>query len=392
MLWWKSVMRTPRLCGMLMLAAAACAPPGTDLFTDPGAGDALRAELAANPDGPVAAVHRVWAQYLESKDGWFDCRPSEFWLESEQGTWTTPDGREVPLCYDLAGSMMWRPHSHEVLRIEPVEGLGRREYRITTRFRPEEPGGAQRTALVTVFAVRGGDSWKLAGALDRLTRSWRREIIGPFTYVIRPGHDFSRRRAQAAATFADSLADAFGVPRIGPLRYYLVADGDDMLRIFGYQPDTTYGTPGGRSLPGMIVSGDPAFGEKHGHEIAHHVIQPLQGRRLNIVASEGVPTWLGGTRGMHYPDALRALRSHLIAHPAATLDSLIADNGHPMHNPASALLAAMVHEHGGVGAIRRFLDSGPSLPELRKGVEEIFGTPWAAIAEEWKRRALDAPP
>ena len=372
--------------GVLALLLIACPAPASDPFTDPRAGDALRAELDSYPDGPVTAVHRLWTAYLESKADGFDCGPSDYWLASEQGTWTTPDGREYTLCYDLAGAMLGARREYAVLRIDPVPGTGGTEYSITTLF----PAGdiAGHDALVTVFAVREGDDWKLAGALGRLTRTWRQETVGRFTYIIRPGHVFSRERAQAAVAFADSLADAFGVPRIRPLRYYVVADADAMLHVMGYRPDTTYGGAGGRSLPGIIISGDPAFGEKHGHEIAHHVIQPLQGPRLHIVASEGVPTWLGGTRGMHYPDALLTLRAWLEEHPAATLDSVLADNGHPMHNPAAALLSAMVYEQGGVDAIRRFLDSGPTWPAFRAGVEEIFGASWKSVADEWRRRAM----
>ena len=384
-------MRAAWCWGMLVPALAACELTRTNHFTDSRAGDALRVELAAHPVGAVAEVHRAWTRYLESKDGRFDCRPSEYWLASEQGTWTTPDGRKVPLCYDLAGSMIGPQHKYEVIRIEAVRGTREREYRITTRFRFDGrlmASQAPHAALVTVFAVRQGDDWKLSGAMRMLTRSWRRETVGPFTYVIRPGQEFSRVRAQQAVAFADSLANALGVPRIQLLHYYLVRDGDEMLRLFGYQPDTTYGTPGGRSLPGIIISADPAFGENHGHEIAHHLIQTLQGPRLHIAASEGVPTWLGGTRSMRYPDALGALHAYLLEHPSATLDTLLASNTHPMHNPAAALLAAMAHERGGVSAIRQFLDSGPSLSGFMAGAERIFGTSWPSIAREWRRRAL----
>jgi hypothetical protein len=212
--------------------------------------------------------------------------------------------------------------------------------------------------------------------------------VGPITYIISPELKFSRGRAEEAVAFADSVSAAFNVPRLRPTRYYMVRDGDAMMRVQGYEGDTIYGTPGGRSLGDAIISGDSVFRENHGHEIVHALILPLLGRNLGVIASEGVPTWLGGTRTMRYPEALRALRAHLIANPAATVDSLIESNLHEMHNPAAALLASMSFERAGVDGIRHFLNSGPSTEDFRKGLEELFAKPWPDIAAEWKRRAL----
>jgi len=43
-----------------------------------------------------------------------------------------------------------------------------------------------RTATVTVFAVPAANGWLLANALPRLTRAWRRDTVGPITYVFAP--------------------------------------------------------------------------------------------------------------------------------------------------------------------------------------------------------------
>lgn len=375
--WCLTVLALTTACGVSREKARTSAP-------DVGA---LRAELAAHPNGEIAAVHRLWSEYLASQQ--IGCELTRYWLASE-ATWTSPDGQRIARCVDLAGSMLSTPESHEILRIVPWRETREATYRITTRFRFDTPQLPVRTtppATVTMFAVWDGDAWKLSGALGQLTRTWRRETVGPFTYVVRPGHRFSRTRALRAVAFADSLATALGVPKLRPMEYYLLRDADEMLRVTGYESDSTYGVPGGRAMPGVILSGDTTFGEMHGHEIVHHVMQPLHGPRLHIVASEGVPTWLGGTRGMHYADAVIALRTYLAAHPLATLDSVIASNAHPMHNPGAALLAAMVNDAAGAEGIRRFLDSGPSMSDLKSGVARILGKPWPDVVIAWRRRA-----
>jgi len=109
---------------------------------------------------------------------------------------------------------------------------------------------------------------------------------------------------------------------------------------------------------------------------------------MHVAASEGVPTWLGGSRGARYPAALRSLRKFLTDNPSATLDTVIASNTTPMHNPGAALLSAMVYERAGVQGIKRFLDTGGTMSDFKAGVAAIMGMTWEEIAKEWKRRAL----
>lgn len=373
-------------------SVAATWQPGRDLFTDASAGDALRTEIAAHPEGDAAQVHRLVANYLDAKTREYRCGPSTHWIAAEQGWYEISEGFSVPRCHDIGGSMIDPHDTPEVLRIELTTGTTGREYRITTRYR-NAASPMSRTALYTVFAVREDNAWKLAGAIDRFTSGWQRETVGPFTYVIQPGHKFSRSRADAAVAFADSLSRAFDVAPIKPLHYYIVATADEMLRITGYHSDTTYGTAGGRSSAGLIISGDPVFAEKHGHEIAHTVLSPLYAKPgLHVAASEGVPTWLGGTRSLHYHDALKKLRAHLLAHPDITLDTIIDTFPPDIYNPGVALLSAMVHDHGGPKAIAAFFVAGSETAEFKRGVERILGKSWSEIAVDWKVRALAASP
>jgi len=377
---------------ILMSAMIACSAFRTDRVANARAESELRAELAPNPDGDRAKIHRVWTDYLQSKTTSYGCQPSVHWTSSEQGLVSVANGIQLQRCFDLTDASIWpREQRHEVLAIEPVGGSQNTEYRIRARFRTDStPNGPRsRTTIVNVYAIREGGEWKLSSALRRGTVSWRKETVGPFTYYIALGRDFSRARADSAVKFADSLATAFDVPRLKQVNYYVVESGDAMLRLYGVEVDTVYGTAGGQSLPGMIVSGDPVFAENHGHEIAHTVLIPLYyGKRLHLVASEGVVTWLGGTRSMRYPVVLRALRHFLAENPLATLDSVIAGNALPMHNHGVALLSAMVHERAGVQGIRRFLDAGVTTDEFKTRVEAILGMTWVEIGSEWKRRAL----
>jgi hypothetical protein len=380
---------------LLLASTLGCHAARSNPFTDPDAGNALRARIAADPQGDLAAIQKTWTNY--SYNRWpYDCAPTRYWVRAEQGMDTMQNGVAVPRCPDVASTMIDYNVPSELIAIDRVTGTEPREYRLTIRYdlsraarvSPYSP----RTTLVTHFAVLEDGEWKLAGALGRLTRTWQRETVGPFTYIVSPTRRFSRARADSAVRLVDSLAVAFGQPSLRPTRYFVVADADEMLYISGIRSDTVYGGAGGRTFGDFILSGDPVFGEKHGHEITHLVLSPMYGSpNLTVIASEGVPSWLGGTRSMHFPKAVRALRDHLQKNPTATLDSLIASNAHPMFNPAAALLASIVHAHGGVPGIAQFLKAGPGLPEFRRGVERITAKSWNEIANEWRTTALATP-
>ena len=379
---------------VMACAFTACGASRTDQRNDPRADEKPSAEIVANAGGDVEAIRQLWASYLKSQALSYGCQTSVYWTQAEQRLITMTNGVEVPRCFDLTLSAIWpREQKHDVMAIDRVSGSKSPEYRITARFRTDSTPSAPkaRTTIVTVYAIQEAGEWKLSGALPRATASWRKETVGPFTYHLSPGQDFSRARADSAVRFADSLATAFDVPRLKHVDYYTVESGDAMMQLYGVQLDTLYRTAGGQSLPGMIVSGDPVFREYHGHEIAHTVLFPIYyGKMQHIVASEGVVTWLGGTRSLRYPAVLRALGQYLADNPTATLDTVIAANVRPMHNHGAALLSAMVYERAGVPGIKQFYDTGYAMQEFRTRVAAIMGMTWEQIGADWKRRALVA--
>jgi len=266
------------------------------------------------------------------------------------------------------------------------------EYRIRSLFTtPNENNPLRaRRIWVTSYATRVDTSWVLGNALPRSTARWSRERIGPFTYVVQPGVEFRRDRALRAATFADSTADAFGLPRLADITYYLTRSVDDVYRIMGLETERVWGPVGGVAQPvnRQIFSGMPSVGEEYRHEIAHMVLLPLIGSTTYFV-SEGVPTWLGGTTGMDLRRASRELARFLSEHPAATLDSLI-DGGHPptLLYPAAGIFVDLVFRARGVAGVKSLFDAGPGAAQFRASVERLLQRSWREIADEWRRRAI----
>jgi hypothetical protein len=295
--------------------------------------------------------------------------------------------------YDLASLYLPDGATPEVLSIRRGPGpLG--EYRVVTAFRTPTDQNAMRAKVVrmTVFARRVGDRWLFGNALPRLTSGWRRERVGPITYVVQPGQPFDRDRATRAATFIDSLATALAVPRLDQVTYVLTSSEDELYRVLGLETDRKWGPVGGLAQPvnRLVLSGIPAQGENYRHELAHLVIMPLLlGHPTPYVVSEGVPTWLGGTTGMDFPTAARGLARFLAEHPGVTLDTLLT-RPFPVAQfyPAGAVLVDLAYRDGGTEGVKALFDAGPTPAELRVALARRFRRPWPVIAGAWRAHAL----
>lgn len=333
------------------------------------------------------AVRRTWDEYLASKKGQYGRyagEPSPLWDEAEQRMW--------PM-YDLAGFYLADGAIPEVLSVTRVGTRADTAYRIITRFWPQgtttRDSSTAPELTMTVYARRGAGRWVLANALSYETASWRRETRGRVTFRIAPTLQFSDARATRAAAFVDSLASAFSVAPPPRLDYYSTESVDQALEILGAAFPRRFGSGGGFAKPVnfQVFSGIPSLGEEYRHEIAHVVLLPIiRGSSTSLLASEGVPTWFGGTAGRDFRNSVRYLDSMLTAQPQITLDKVLDDMSVPseVRNATGAVLAEMLHETGGVEAVREYLRTpGQGIRDL---LVRSLQRPWPEISAAWRER------
>lgn len=332
-------------------------------------------------------MRALWSEYLASKRGQYAryaSEPSALWDDSEQAQWAL---------YDLAGFYLADGAVPEVISVTPLSPRADTAYRIVTRFWPQGTTvGDSSTSpelTMTVFARRRRDRWVLANALTYNTSAWRRETRGRVTFRVAPALQFNASRAERTAAFVDSLALAFGVSPPPRLDYFVTESVDQALEIQGTTFSTRYGAAGGFAKPVnfQVFSGIPALGEEYRHEIAHVVLLPIiRGSSTSLLASEGVPTWLGGSAGRDYTGCVRYMDSLLVVRPEITLDSILDDMSvsSDIRNAAGAVLAEMVHEAGGVSAVREYLRTSGS--EMRNVLSRLLARPWADVSIAWRDR------
>lgn len=338
---------------------------------------------------PESAIRRVWSDYLASKNGQYARyagAPSPLWVASEQRRW--------PM-YDLAGFYLPDNAIAEVLSIRPASAGSRNTYTITTRFRAADADRSDSTAppfvTLTVYAVRENGRWVLSNALPHRTASWEQHTVGQIHYFIEPGLHYDSARARRAVAFVDSLAAAFGAPRLGPMEYYVTSSVDAAMNILGADFPVKYGPHGAFSKPvnHQTFSGIPSLGEDYRHELTHMVLSPLlNGRTMTVLATEGIATWLGGSSGYDFPTVARQLVQYLAENPTATLDSIMESRTAPqwVTYTTGAVLCAMISDARGSHGVVEFLQAGPTPDDLRAALERLLGRPWQAIASDWRAR------
>lgn len=328
-----------------------------------------------------SAIARAWKVYLDSKHGQFAANagaPSPLWLAAEQSKW--------PM-YDLAGFYIDDNATPEVVGIIAVAP---NSYEIRTRFL----SGGKTLLTTTTYAVYRRDRWFLGNALPYRTAKWQHETVGQISYFIEPGLTYNPTKARRAVAFADSVALAFGVPKLDRLDYYVTSSVDAALGILGAEFPTTYGPGGGFAKPvnRQLFSGIPSQGEEYRHELVHMVLLPLNsgGSMMSLFASEGVATWLGGTTGGDYKAAVRGLASYLNENPTVTLDSLMESPTPPQsaRYAAGAVVCAMLSDAGGSAAVKQFLVAGPGASDRRAVLVRVLGKPWPTIAAEWRANVV----
>jgi hypothetical protein len=165
---------------------------------------------------------------------------------------------------------------------------------------------------------------------------------------------------------------------------------DQALVILGIVFPQRFGAAGGFAKPVnfQVFSGIPALGEEYRHEIAHVVLLPiLRGGGPSVLASEGVPTLFGGTAGRGYQASVRRMDSLLVAQPEISLETTLDDMSVPadIRNAAGAVLADMVHDAGGVAAVREYLRTPGR--GIREFLVRLLARPWPEVSTAWREHA-----
>lgn len=270
---------------------------------------------------------------------------------------------------------------------------------VDTTSREVEPWALQR-----LYAIRASESpykWKLSAPLIRSMKHWTARQVGRINFHYAPGQAVDSVRAIAAANFVDSVAALFAVRPPEHLDYLVAASPDEYFHAIGLDflmlpsgPSAYGGGTGGHAVPevGLVLAGDPKQGEAYRHELVHAVL----GRGFGgVFLSEGIATWLGGSRGRTESETLRHLRAYQESHPGVSLEALVRGDagwGVPENDAryaTGALFVRDLYARGGVGALRSLNDMSSEPAAILASMRKRLGLPVsdAGALDRWWREA-----
>lgn len=272
--------------------------------------------------------------------------------------------------------------------------------------RADSGGGASPLALQRLYAVRETGApyaFRLSSAFARQRTSWERRSKGPLTFWYVPGQPPNAARIDRAARFVDSVGKLFSVPVPRHLDVIVGASMDDVNRAIGIDFFPESSGPGqrsgGLSIGYVVLSGNPAIGEAYFHEFTHAVLGPSL--HASQLLSEGVATWLGGSRGRSPQEMFALLHDYQQSDSRLTLSGLIrggfqdadANRGSNLFYATGALIADTIYRQRGIAALRSAYQLRGDADTMIRGISEALGlspTDGGALDAWWRTEAARA--
>ena len=186
-------------------------------------------------------------------------------------------------------------------------------------------------------------------------------------------HVFDYDKAQQLDDFIRQTCENLGVhPR--PFEYFLAADYDEIQSLKGIDYYVGMGganTPRGKAAEDKVYCG--GLGEYYPHEV-FHVLIDRHFPDKHFWVSEGLATFLGGSRGKSLDWHLKRSHEYLKKHPEIDLNNLLQltnlDDQTAYHYAIGGLIAKKMYEKGGWDLIRAFMSSGKSDDAYYQAIEQ----------------------
>lgn len=246
------------------------------------------------------------------------------------------------------------------------------------------PLGLQRLYAIRETGAEYG--FRLSGAFPRMRTDWEQRSPGPLTFWYVPGQRPNAARIEAATRFVDSVATLFKVPAPQHLDVIVAKSMDDAWRALGIdffpEPSGPGQRSGGINLGYLILSGNPLIGEAYFHEFVHAVLGPSLPAGSPLL-SEGVATWLGGSRGRTAKEMYAVLLRYQKSDPDLSLSKLIRSNFQDPDTERAAnllygtgaLIADSIYRKGGIAALRSVYQAKGDSEAIARAVSSALGLP-----------------
>lgn len=261
-----------------------------------------------------------------------------------------------------------------VLSIKLKNGL----YEIKAQFSYCQSDGTPYVlCIANYYAMKENGLYKLYNALPINRKNWLHTKICQIDFYYPPYHVFDTLKAQALNDFANDLCNNLNV-KVIPFEYYMADDFDEIQNLRGI--DYYIGMGGEVKPTGRSNNYDKVYAggmdENYFHEVFHILIDPHYPDKHQWI-SEGMATWLGGSRGESLQWHIIRTDEYLKKHPEINLNDLLTlktiDKYTDYRYVLGGIIVKKIYEKGGWNSIIAFMKTGKSDENYYKAIETYLG-------------------
>ena len=260
-----------------------------------------------------------------------------------------------------------------VLSIKSKNGI----YEIKAQFGVyQENGQPYVLAIANYFAKKENGNYRLYNALTFNKKQWLTTKVGLVDFYYPKYHKFNLEKAEKLNDFIKEVCKNFDV-KPKPFEYYLADDFDEIQSLKGFDYYIGMGgeiKPSGKATDNKVYCG--GLGEYYPHEVFHVLIDEKYPNNHYWV-SEGMATFLGGSRGEDLDWHLKRTNDYLQNHPEINLNNLLElvnlDEFTSYHYSLGGLIAKKIYEKGGWTMVKEFMNSGKSDDDYYNAIEKYLG-------------------
>ncbi len=231
-------------------------------------------------------------------------------------------------------------------------------------------------AIANFFAKKENGQYKLYNALNFNKKKWQFKQVGLVDFYYPKYHQFNYEKAKQLNTFIQDICQNLDVtPK--PIEYYFADDFDELQVLKGFDYYIGMGgesKPSGKTARNKVYCG--GLGEYYPHEVFHAEIEEHYPNKHYWV-SEGIATFLGGSRGHSLDWHLKRTHTYLEQHSEINLNNLLdlinLDEFTSYHYSLGGLIVKKVYEKGGWDMIKAFMNSGKSNNDYYHAIEKYLG-------------------
>jgi len=315
----------------------------------------------------VKKVKTVFENYINSRPDSIYSNPN--WCESEKDTKSHFD-----ILYGEFQPSLYMGFPIHVLSIVKIDS----QFILKVMFlKCSNEGVPFVLCIVNYYVVKEGNYYKLSNALYHNRKKWQKTKIGLITFYYPFYHKFDTLNALKLNEFSKDLCENLNIIA-KEYEYYFADDFVEIQNLKGF--DYWLGM-GGNTKPTGIAGNGRVFcsglNESYLHE-PFHILTNNSKFKAHLWASEGVATFVGGSRGKSLYWHLCKLNKFLIEHKYINLsDTLLEmktlDEYTDFRYAIGGIIAKRIFEKQSWQGISRLLSAGYTDQDYFSVIEEILG-------------------